>query len=599
VSAKSTSRRRPGVPRARAATPAQGRAGAHETWLLAALAACLALRAAASLSASSWLWGLNTFRDWPLPWPVVLPALAAVAFVPAVARAGARPLARLGDALARGGAVARGLLATAVAVALFLLRDPIRFTGDSSSRVSLISWGADLRALMPQISPLDLLVNVNGARWLMRAGLPVDTAIQAIGALTGAVLTLAMLAFLRAAGARGAAWSAAVALLLGGGSLVHLAGYEKYGLLLIGLTLAATGAVRLAREGGGAWMLAGGLVLALLAHRSAYAVMPAGLWAFATAWRAAPRERRAGLAGAAAAATAAALALLPHTAGVLVHYDLGVNIIGSATAGRVELARQLANIVNALFLLSPLWPVGAAALWSLRRRATGDPRGGLPLAGVAGLAVAGELAVMIVTRGKQGPLRDWDNQVGPALVVTLVTAYALVALWRRSGMARSALPVCATALVMGVALWGIHVGAGIGERRVATLLTDPAAWNTEEWAQAHDFIGQRAFNAGRYEEAARAYGIAAARAPSPRMLDNVAVALSMAGRDEEARDALARAMTVPQSSAAMWVALARAAETLGDSARAALCMDSARALLARGTGARGPRQAGGGPAHSP
>ena len=207
------------------------------------------------------------------------------------------------------------------------------------------------------------------------------------------------------------------------------------------------------------------------------------------------------------------------------------------------------------------------------------------------MALAGELAVMIVTRGKQGPLRDWDNQVGPALVVTLVTAYALVAFWRRSGMARSALPVCVTALVMGVALWGIHASAGIGERRVATLLTDPAAWNTEEWAQAHDFIGQRAFNAGRYDEAARAYGIAAARVPSPRMLDNVAVALSMAGRDEEARDALARAMTVPQGSAAMWVALARVAETLGDSARAAVCMDSARSSPGPGRG--GPRPAAG------
>lgn len=597
MSPRSASRPRSGSPRAREVAPARGEP--HEAWLLAALAACLALRAAASLSASGWLWGLNTFRDWPSPGPVVLPALAALAFVPAVARAAARPLARLGDALARGGAVTRGLLAAAVAVALFRLRDPILFTGDSGSRVNLISWGVDLRALMPQISPLDLLVNVGGARWLVRAGLPADTAIQAIGALTGAAFTLALLAFLRAAGARGAAWTAAAALLLGGGSLVHLAGYEKYGLLLIGLALAATGVVRLAREGRGAWVLAAGLALALPAHRSAYAVMPAGLWAFAAAWRAAPRERRAGIAGAAAAAAVAALALLPHTVGVLVHYDLGVNVVGSATAGRIEPVRQLSNIVNALFLLSPLWPVGAAALWSLRRHAADEPRGGFPLAAVAGLAVAGELAVMTVTRGKQGPLRDWDNQVGPALVVTLVAAYALVAFWRRAGAARGALPVCVTALVMGVALWGIHADAGTGGRRVATLLADPAAWNAEEWAQAHDFIGQRAFDDGRYDEAARAYEIAAARVPSPRMLDNVAVALSMAGRDDEARAALTRAMSAPQASAAMWVALARAAGTLRDSARAAVCMDSARALLARGTGARGAAGAGGSRGHSP
>jgi hypothetical protein len=67
------------------------------------------------------------------------------------------------------------------------------------------------------------------------------------------------------------------------------------------------------------------------------------------------------------------------------------------------------------------------------------------------------------------------------------------------------------------------------------------------------------------------------------------VALSMAGRYEEARVALARAMAVPQNSGAMWVALARVAESLGDSLRAATCMDSARAHLGRGAGGRAPR----------
>jgi hypothetical protein len=562
-----------------AGVPHGPRERAAETSLALVLALLLALRALASLSSSSWIWGLNTLRAWPAPWPALLPALAALAFVPAVARAAERPLGRAGDALSRPGA-APALLAALVAGALFALRDPLLFTGDSGARASLVASPADVAAITPQIAPLDLLVNVRGARALMGAGLSAATALQAIGALYGALFTLAVVAFLRESGARGAGWVAAAAVVLGGGSLVHLAGYGKYGALLVGLALAAAGVARLARAGRGAWTLAAGLVLALPGHRSAYALLPAAAWAFAAGWSAAPRGRaRLEVALAGAAVAAVALALLPHTLDVLLHYDRGVNLVGSATAGRIEPWRQAANVLDALFLLGPLWPAGVVALIHLRRR-TGGERPHFPLAGVAALALAGELAVMLVTRGKQGPLRDWDNQVGPALLVTLITAGALVALWRRIGTARTAAPVLASALVASLALWGIHADAGIGGRRVATLLEDPAAWNPEEWAQAHDFVGQRAFAAGRFEEAARAYRVAVARMPSPRMLDDLAAAEAMAGHHEAAQRALERAMAVPQSSGAMWAALGQVALTVGDSARARVCADSARGRIA-------------------
>ena len=620
MSAKGASRRRSGVPRGREVeAPACGAApvirpadgsGAGETLLLTALAACLSLRAVAGLSASSWLWGLNTFRDWPIPWPVVLPALAALGFVPAVARAGARPLERIGDALAVAGAPVRVLLAAAVAVALFLLRDAVLFVGDAGSRLAILSGGGDMGVLMPQLSPLDLLVSVDGARWLVKAGLAPAVAVQTIGALLGAALTLAVLEFLRAAGARGAAWLAAAVVVLGGGSLVHLAGYGKYGLLLVGLALAATGVVRLTRTGRGSGTLAAGLILALLSHRSAYLALPAGLWAFGAAWRRAPGGERGRVVLAGAVTAAVALVLLPRTVDVLVRVDLARNLVGTSTMGRIEPVRQLANLANALFLLSPIWPAGLVAAWLAVRgeRARGAPGGtaraaaraaapgpadarpGFPLGGVAALALGCWFIGSLVTRGKQGPLRDWDNQVGPALLVTLVTAYALVVFWRRNVPGRTAMPVCSTALVAGLALWGIHADPGIGSRRVNTLLADPAAWNREEWSRAHEWIGSRAFDAGRYEEAARAYEIVVAGAPSSRMVDNLAITLGMAGRREEAARMLARAMTMPQISSTRWIALGSLALTLGDTARATACADSAlaRQAIEAGAGAPGP-----------
>jgi tetratricopeptide (TPR) repeat protein len=573
VSARERRRTRPEPATAPAAPPAPAREGA----LLAVLGACLLARALASFTASGWAWGLNTFRDWPAPWPALLPLLAAAAFVPAVARPLGAALDRVGDRLGGPGRARRVPIALAVALAVLASRDALRFTGDALTRLALLAPGADVAAVTPQMGVLDLLVNVHGARALMGLGLPAAWALQAIGALTAAAFALAALAFLDALELRGRAWPAAAAVVFGGGTLVHLAGYSKQGPLVVGLALAAAGLVRLARRGRGEWTLALGLGLALGGHRAAYAVLPAAAWAYAAAWRGAPRGRHASLALAAGAVAAVALALLPRAADVLLGYDRGVNLPDLA---RVGAPRRLADALEALFLLSPLWPAALAAAWAGHgaTRPGRGTHGAFPLAGVALLALTGELAVMLVAHGRQGYARDWDNQLGPALVTSLLTAGLLAAAWRRGG-ARAAPAAFAVALVATVALGGIHVSRPIAEARVRTLLADESAWTSEEWGLAHDFLGQRAFEAGNWLEAARHYEVAAARVPMPRLLDNVAVAYVMAGREAEARGALARAMAAPQSSPTMWMALARVAEALGDSARTRACADSARARL--------------------
>ena len=606
----------PAEPLARAADGGGGAGG--EALLLAVLAGCLALRAAASLSSSSWLWGLNTLRDWPAPWPVVLPALAALAFVPALARSARGPLDRAGHAAPRSRSLMPLLAAAGVFTVLCLLSDPVRFTGDSGTRVSWIPGEMPVALAFPQISLLDLLVNVEGVRWLMGHGLSAPAAMQAMAALLGAVFTLVVLAFLRAAGARGAAWLAAATVILGSGSLVHFPGYAKYGPLLVGLALAAVGLVRLAREGRGAWTLAVGLAVALLGHRSAFAVLPGAAWAFAAAWRLAPRAERMGIAGAGVAVALVALVLLPRTIGVLLHFDLAVNVIGSATLGHIDLARQLANELNALFFLSPLWPAGLAAAWlalrgvrardarireeraaarEAQRGASGRPA--LPFAGAAALAVLGELVVTLASRPRQGPMRDWDVVLGAALLVTLATAQALIVAGRGARPGRTTLPVLATALLACVALWGIQFAPEISERRVASLLADPSGWSNEERARAHEWLGERALAARHFEEAVRNYEIVAALAPSPRMMDNFALSLVSAGRREEAARTLRRAMAMPQGTVFMWMSLARVAWTLGDTARAVACADSALVRDPYRADARALSERFGGPGRRP
>ncbi|MGH7732002.1 MAG: hypothetical protein ACRENJ_12225, partial [Candidatus Eiseniibacteriota bacterium] len=357
------------IPAPAAATPAP-RAGATPV-LLATLGACLGLRVLASFTASNWLWGLDTLRGWPIPAAIALVAIAVAGFVPVSARAIGRALEEIGSAWAarpaRGDALACGIVFAVV----FTLRDPVLFVGDFALRAGALSLDVPMARLFPQAFPLDLALNIHLARALAGLGLGPLAGLQMVGALLACLFTLAVLAFLRAIGARGAVLPAAALLLLGGGYLVHFAGYDKYGPLLTGIALAAAGATRLARDGGGAWTLAGGTALCLLSTRIGYAVLPPVLLAFLQAWR---HGARRGSIGAAAGLTLLiALAMLPRTLAIVRGFDARVHMPGGAvartleSAGAPDLLVRLSDTLNLLFFLVPLWPAGVVALTSARR----------------------------------------------------------------------------------------------------------------------------------------------------------------------------------------------------------------------------------------
>jgi hypothetical protein len=173
--------------------------------IIAACAAMLLLRSLSALTTTNWLWGLNTLRYWE-PWlAAVMVLVAALGLVPAVARPIESLLGRWGEAWTRRPAAGDAIAAATMAAATWLLRDPVRFTGDFDLRVGSIGTALDLGRLFPQAFPLDDLLHLRFARWLVGLGVPAADALQGIGAAMAFLFVLGAARFARGLGCRGAA----------------------------------------------------------------------------------------------------------------------------------------------------------------------------------------------------------------------------------------------------------------------------------------------------------------------------------------------------------------------------------------------------------
>jgi tetratricopeptide (TPR) repeat protein len=613
-----TARKRAGGRRVREAQAGRPRGPAAPRLLLLSIALAFALRAAASLLPIPGVWGLDTLRVWPLGPAVALLLLGAIGFVPVVARGMERAMELLGSLGDRASYSVDAALGVCAGLALYNLRDPVRWVGDLMTRVGQLTLDAPIAKVFPQAAPLDRWVNIVIPRHIIRPGTEVTTALQLVGAVVGGLFTIAALRYLRAAGASRATQAASAALVLGGGYMLHFAGYDKFGPLLIGMVLAAWGVVRLAREGRGAWAVGAGMVVCLLSHRSGFLLVPAAVWALAQGIRHAP-ERRARIEALAAALAilVAAGFMLPKALHLLETIDRAQNLEGPRVAGGSLLIRLLADAaarssdaINVLFLLVPLWPAGLAVAWLARRGdaakeqkpatrttsvvAEGKPapapvpvaaaRAGqparddaarFPLEPVALLAVAPEVALLLVARGAQGAARDWDMHVGAALVIALATAAGLLAIWRRMGAAGSLAPLTTTALASAIALWGTHVSEPLQLARIQQQLSDRGAWTDGAWARAHDFIGVRALQQQRPEDAIRALEAAAAVAPNPRFFFQIGLAQRMLMRFDDARASFEKAHRLDPKLADAWVGFALLAYDARDWRRVEACAESA------------------------
>jgi len=592
---------------ARAPLPPAPEAGPLGAAVPLALTCLVALRIVACFVPSGWVWGLDTFRHLP---PFAMAGLMAVALaglVPAAARAIERALDRAGRAWDRRPWAGDLLLAAGVFLLCLLLRDPLRFTGDSLMRAGLPTMTvAGAARIMNYGFPLDDLVNVAIPRWLAQQGMASATALQLVGAAMGAAYALAASALVRAAGARGAARVAGALAALGAGTLVHFAGYDKFGPFMLGIALAMLGAIRLAREGTGHVALAAGSALAFFSHRSAFCIVPALAWVLVRAWGAArTRPARTALAATAVAAGLAAAVMLPRAVDVLRRIDSTVHLPGGSEAasreatGVASAVTRAVQVTSVTTFVAPLWLAGLVAAVALGRRGgrrARSPNSGFTLGVPAALGLFGFAAVVLSISPGGGWPRDWDAALPLGAFVSLATAAALATWWsREAGPPRGVAAAAALALATAAALWSVHASEAVALRRVDFLLAEPAMWSPFTRANAYDILGATQANAGRFERSAAYFERAIEVAPNPRYFHQLGLVRLAMGQPGPARAQFTESLKRNSVPSDAWVGLARVALAEGDRAAAIAFADSA---LARSPGRRDAlevRRAAGGP----
>lgn len=561
--------------------PGAARIAGVVLWML--LAALLAARAIATFVPTMAAWGLNLQRFLApgIAWTTW--GLAALALWPAVGTRIAPALGALGDRLGRRGA---GLgVALGVALVVALCPDRVWFVGDYLMRYATLQYQHDFAKMFPQTMPLDTLLH-NTIPMALRAatGLPVLAYARVLGVLEAGAFAWCAARFASAAGFRGATAAAVAALATFGGALTTFTGYLRPAAELSLLT-AATGALALELVRSGRRPLALGITLAiaLAMHRSAIALLPAAAAAWALGGRrhaTLTRDARFWIGAALPLATLALLA--PRLLRIVTTFDLPhhletpeVRAAGGPLAAAFAGLRAL-DLGNALVVLVPLAIALPVLVAMLGRRALRAPE-----ALVLGALVVPQAAIFVLVHPQQGVFRDWD------VLAPCGVAFALALAWW-TGLALDARPgrgALAAAITASVALaalqWLLHGrDRDRGLERVRAFAFEAPAHADLERASALDFLGNREAELGHWAEAASVFGEAVALAPSPRLLQTWAMALSQSGDLDGALRAYRQLAERAPDQAPGWAGLATTATRLGlrdEALAAAHALDRLRA----------------------
>lgn len=571
-------RRSPAVATAPPAAPrsASGFAGggvALALWI--GLAALAAARFALAFTPGMWMWGLNVQRfldpllAW-LPWTI-----AALGLLPAPARRLEPPLARVGDAIARGSKPAIAALALLVAGLAWASQDDTRFVGDFLLRQGTVEMAGQPGVLFPQALPLDVLIHYRLPTALQNShALSANDTARILGAINAAALAVFAAQVVRVLGLARAAAFASWAIVVFGGYLGMFTGYSKSlaELVVLAVAIAAFG-LRLAREGRGALGLGVALAVSLALHRAALGfLIPA-----AVAWTLG--SRRAGVTlwrrpstWIALALPAATLALLgPRMLGTLLHVDVAVHL-APADARRVGIlgaafsGLHLLDLVNLVLLLSPLaW---VAPLTLAGRRGSDAPAGsagrGTIAAVLLGLALP-MLAAALFIHPAQGVFRDWDDFAALGVLLSLIAAWRVGDLLSSTPARRwVAVPVALSVMMSSVQWLALHTDVDLGLARARALVTEPPARPDTEQAGVWDFIGIRNFRLHRWTASAEAFSHAAESAPSPRLLEQWAFAATMAGELRTAQAVYHRLVEKDPKNPSAWLGLGAVASRIPD-----------------------------------
>ena len=574
--------RAPAPPHAPAIDPADGARAALV--LAAATLALFAIETAAALDPARTWWGADALR-FAAPWFGWAPwALVALAFVPAVARPLAARLERLGDGFARRALAPIAGLAALAMLLVAVLPDRLWLVGDFLLRLGCTRGRIPVEIVFPQAVPLDLFVHHYVPVALARAHLadPNDWE-RMVGTIEAGLLALAATALARRLDLRGVAAATCAGLVVFSGALGMFTGYGKGFVELTLITvLVAVAALRVVREGHGAWPLALLLAAGILFHRSAlalYVTLAVTAWAWNRSPAARDRRRRgATLAAFAAPLVAAALCAPLLVASMQVTDVRHLAPTGTSPGAILGAAFAPAHLADVLDLVVRGAPFALAAPFLAFALARPLRARGAESLVLVSLAVPA-LFVLLFVHPRQGLFRDTDV-FAPSLAALAVVAAALAGEALRGAPQRAALavPVVLLAMVTTVASLSISADLGRGTRRVRAYLEGPPRRPDEERALLWTYVAERTTAALRFDDAVAAFARAAELAPSPRILMEWALA-EEDRRDPRAAQPIYRRVTqrAPGFTDG-WLGLAGVSLEIGDTTAARDAIDRAAAL---------------------
>ena len=550
--------------RAIAPTPAAARA-ALALWV--GLCALAALRLVLGFVPGMWVWGMNLHRFLPpalawLPWGVAVVALA-----PPMARRIEPPFARLGAAIARGSIPAAVGIAAAAALLVWLLPDHVRFVGDFLIRQGTVEEAIRPSQVWPQALPLDVLLHYTLPLALSDSGLTdANGAARLLGAIEAALLALSACAFARALALEGGAALAVAAVAFFGGTLGLFTGYSKaFAEMVVLAAAAAAFGISAIRAGTGLLPLGIVVAVGVVLHRSALGFIPAATLAWVLWLRAhggGRRWREPGVLIALALPLVTLAVMGPHIVRIALRWDpthfASAEVMAQGGVWRAAFAGSRPfDLMSLVLLLSPL-----AILVPALALVGGLPRWRETLF-LAALAFPFVLVAPFL-HPTGGLFRDWDDFAAMGAALSMLTA-GLVA----ETLRRALRPGLAVAVALAVAApafqWlAYHTVADRGIARALAAVSEPPPRAGAERASIWDWVGQRSFQLEHWQVSSDAFRHAVETAPSPRMLQQWAMAATMAGDLETAREAYHRQLEKEPDSYTGWMGLAAIASRIPD-----------------------------------
>src|SRR5207249_3988032 len=169
----------------------------------------------------------------------------------------------------------------------------------------------------------------------------------------------------------------------------------------------------------------------------------------------------------------------------------------------------------------------------------------LPLAGV-----------MLFVHPAQGLFRDWDDFAATGVAISLLAAWLVGETLRETRrFAWLAVAVTLGVAVAAVQWLTVHTDTVRGLHRVRAFVLEPPVRPEAQRGTTWDYLGIRSFRLERYPDAEAAFAHAAETVPSPRVLQEWALAATMAEDLRTAQVAYRRLLAKDRSNSYGWLGM--------------------------------------------